>query len=277
MHLPSGGALHVDGPAGAVPVLFLHGAGGGAWSWRPQRAAFASSWRLFFWEARGHGAAAKVADAGVADYYLDAKEALAEVVEQTRRPAFVVAHSLGGFFALALAANVAGGIAGLFLIEPAYSTGREPLVRIWRAIAPLARVAYEPLMLSVARDGSLGRAVVRRRFAGLFEDRAKMEAAWQDQQTQRPFEYPRVMREAFSGPQDFKMRDFAQDVADPTFLLERDAGGRRSRYGRLTRTLAERLGDQFTHEAIRGGHYLQLDSPERVNERIRRFVEGSGR
>ncbi len=40
----------------------------------------------FGWEARGHGSARRVADAGLADYYEDAREALAaEVNERLRR------------------------------------------------------------------------------------------------------------------------------------------------------------------------------------------------
>ena len=198
MRLPSGGALLVEGSGAGTPALFLSAGKAGADAWRPQREALATSFRLFVWEPRVRAA--------LDDYYRDAKEALAEVVDATRKPAVVVGESLGGLLALALAADVGGGVAGLFLIDPVYATGREPLLR------------------------------VRPRVGGL----------------------------PLGG---FKLRDFAKDVADPTFLLERSRAGRGLRNRRLVRILRERLGDQFTYESIPGG------PAGKVNARLRTFLE----
>ena len=264
--LRSGGALHVYGPAGAVPVLFLHGLGGGAWSWKAQRDALAGSFRLFFWEARGHGTAARVEDAGLADYYVDAKEALAAVVDDARRPAFVVGHSVGGLLAIALGCNVAAAVAGLFLIEPIYSSGQEVL---WRVLLPLGRVASPAL-------GPLAQTVIaknaRRLFERQFENRERMELAWLDQREQVPFEYPQIFREGIGGPEGFPLREFAKEITDPTFLLEGSGSRSHPRVPRLVATLRERLGEDFTYESVPGGHYLQLDRPEIVNDRLSRFV-----
>ena len=266
IELRSGGVLHVDGPAGAVPVLFLHGLGGGAWSWKPQRAALRDTRRLFLWEARGHGAATPVDDAGFADYYADAREGLAAVLDDAHRPAFVVGHSAGGLLALALACDVAGGIAGLFLIDPAYGTGDELILRLW---LPLGRVAGP---LAAPLTARLTRRLLPRLFARGFEDRARAEEAWPDQAAQMPFEYPRIYREGFTGPAGFELRDFAREISDPTFLLEGSGGLRRPRFPRLVKTFQERLGDDFRYEAIPGGHYLQLDRPDEVNERLGTFL-----
>ena len=275
MSLPSGGALHIDGPAGAVPVLFLHGVGGGAWSWKPQREALSTGYRLFIWEARGHGSAARVGDAGLADYYTDAKEALAAVFEEARRPAFIVGHSLGGLLALALGSDVAGAIRGHFLIEPAYATGDEMLVRVLTSIGPFVRLPFEPIIRSYARNGALSRAITRFQFERMFEDRGRMEAAWPDQAAQVPIAFPQMFREGFHGPRGFRLRNFAKEIHDPTFVLEGSRARRRPRFPRLVKTLREQLGDDFTYESIPGGHYLQLDRPESVNERIRGFLEKS--
>lgn len=275
MSLPSGGALHIDGPAGAVPVLFLHGVGGGAWSWKPQREAFSPAYRLFIWEARGHGLGAPVADAGLADYYTDAREALAAVFEEAHRPAFIVGHSLGGLLALALGSDVAGAIRGHFLIEPAYATGDEMLVRVLTKIGPYARLPFEPIIRSYARNGALSRAITRFQFERMFEDRARMEAAWPDQRAQVPLAFPQMFREGFHGPRDFHLRNFAKEIHDPTYVLEGSRGLRRPRFPRLVNTLREQLAEDFTYESIQGGHYLQLDRPDSVNERMRRFLETS--
>lgn len=88
--LASGGVVHVEAPAAPgphLPILFLHGVGGAAWSWAPQREALRDAFTCFTWEGRGHGEAPRVADAGLADYYQDAREALDFAFATTGQPA----------------------------------------------------------------------------------------------------------------------------------------------------------------------------------------------
>jgi pimeloyl-ACP methyl ester carboxylesterase len=262
LQLRSGAVLHVDGPSGGFPVLFLHGMGGGAWSWKPQRDALSATYRLFVWEARGHGSAPRVNDAGVEDYYADAREALAAVLDDARRPAIVVGHSLGGLLAMRLACDVAGGEVGLFLIEPGYEMfGKTPIGAAATVLGPLT--------------GALTKATLRSAFARTFEHRERMEEAWPDQAGQVPFEYPRFFRDVFAGAKGFEVRDFAKDIHDPTFLLEGSRVPRTLRRGirRLAETLRAHLGEDFHHETVFGGHYLQLDVPDTVNSLLRRFLE----
>ena len=187
--LPSGGALHVAGPLEGMPLLLLHGVGGGAWSWRPQREALAPHCRLSVWEARGHGAAAPVADAGLADYYADAREALAAVVDEARRPALVAGHSMGGLLAIALACDLPQQVAGLFLIDPVYASGDGAAYGHFApAVGRVARTLCTPLLRSFEHDGRLSRAVARWVFTRAFDDRERMEAAWVDQRSQIPVE-----------------------------------------------------------------------------------------
>lgn len=273
--LPSGGALHVDGPSGAPAVLFLHGVGGAAWSWGPQREALAPAYRLFVWEARGHGAAAIVDDAGLSDYYADAQEALADAVSQAGRPVVLAAHSMGGLLAFALAFNHADAVKGLFLVDPVYATGDEYGHFSPRAGA-IARFLCRPLLHSFARGGLLSRIVARWVFARSFEDRARMEAAWSQQRLQIPFEYPRMLNESFGKPEGFELTDFAASIVAPVELLEGSPVAGRMRFPQLIARLTERLGANFRHEVIPGGHYLQLDRPDEVNARLARFVERYG-
>lgn len=272
MRLPSGGALHLEGRPGAGAVVLLHGVAGGAWSWRPQRSALARSARLYVWEARGHGAAAPVRDAGLADYFVDAREALRAAVDDAGEPAVLVAHSMGGLLALALAAETPAAVRGLFLIEPVYATGEGAYGHLPPALGRIVRVPFLPLLRSFARDGAASRVVARCMFSLAFENRARCDAAWPDQRTQRPVEYPRMLAEAFDGPTGFALRDFAREIGAPTFVLESSVALRAPRFPQLTRTLGERLGSAFEHEAIRGGHYLQLDQPDAVNARLAAFL-----
>ena len=211
-------------------------------------------------------------DAGLADYHLDAREALRAVLDRTGRPPVVVAHSMGGLLALALAADTPAAVGGLFLIEPVYATGEAAYGHLPPGLGRLARVACTPLLRSFARGGPASRAVARGMFALAFEDRDRRDAAWLDQREQQPIEYPRMLAEAFDGPTGFALRDFAREIDAPAFVLEGSVARRGPRFPQLTRTLAERLGPRFAHEAIPGGHYLQLDQPAAVNARLAAFL-----
>ena len=76
------------------------------------------------------------------------------------------------------------------------------------------------------------------------------------QRTQVPVEYPKMMYEAFEGNSGFSNRAFARELEMPTLLLEPMSSS--PRFPALLADL-ERLGKRFTHVAIDGGHYLQLD------------------
>jgi len=274
--LPGGAALYEEGVAGGSPILLLHGVGGGAWSWRPQRAALAASHRLYVWEARGHGAASRVDDAGLADYYVDARQALDAVAAGTGRPAILVGHSMGGLLAIALACDVPASVRGLFLVDPVYADGAAGYGHFGPAAGRVAQFLCAPVLQSIERDGAMSRAISRWMFARAFANRARMEAAWPDQRAQVPLEYPRMLREAFGRPEGFALRNFAGEISQPTFLLEGSLGGEGARFPELVAALRERLGPRFFSETIGGGHYLQLDEPEAVNERLARFARFCG-
>lgn len=272
--MPSGGLLHVEGPQHAPNLLLLHGVGGGAWSWGPQRAAFSPAYRTFTWEARGHGEATPVADAGLSDYYTDATEALEAVAAQTGEPAVVAGHSMGGLLAIALACDRKPMVRALYLVDPVYSDGNSDS---YGHMPPnLGRVALwmcEPLLRSFARGDAFSERLAHWFFAQSFEDRERMEAAWAYQRRQVPIEYDRMLRESFTNPTGFALRDFAAEIDAPTCVVECYRAGGRPRFPSFVAKLRERLGDRFVEDAVRGGHYLQLDRPEEVNASLGRFLE----
>jgi pimeloyl-ACP methyl ester carboxylesterase len=264
----AGGSALVRSGTGRIPILLLHGVGGGAWSWEPQIAGFAhDDVSVFAWEARGHGLAARVTDAGLADYHADACEALAHVAA-TAGPAFVAGHSMGGLLALALAAERPGALRGLALVDPVYAPDGGS--HAGGPVAVLAKAVMRPLVRDVERDGPVARALSRAVFAASFRDRTCMTRAWRRQRTQVPTEYPKMMYEAFDGPSGFPNRAFAREVALPTLLFEPRDGA--PRFPTLLADFA-RLGPRFTHLTLDGGHYLQLDrSAPEVTEALRQFV-----
>jgi pimeloyl-ACP methyl ester carboxylesterase len=266
VRLPGGSALQRSG-AGAASILFLHGVAGGAWSWEPQVRALAQRFHLAVWEARGHGLANRVEDAGLSDYFADALEALDTVVA-CDGPAFVAGHSMGGLLAMALAAERPEAVRGLALIDPVYAPegGRHG----GGALASGARVLLRPLVRDLERNGPATRALGRWVFARAFEDRACRERAWRRQRAQVPVEYPKMMYEAFEGTTGFPNRAFAREFAMPALLVEPRSSA--PRFPELLGDLAH-LGDRFSYLALDGGHYLQLDrSAAQVTHALAEFV-----
>jgi pimeloyl-ACP methyl ester carboxylesterase len=275
--LPSGGALHIHKPAVAryPPLLFLHGVGGGAWSWGPQVAALGDEFACFVWEGRGHGVAPPTSDAGLGDFYVDAREALAFVFEAAREPAIVVGHSMGGLIALALTCAEPAEVCAAFLVDPVYSDGNgDRHVTIREPLLSLVRLAISPIVRSYQRDGRLSRVISRRIFELAFEDRAAMERSWPLQRTQVPVEYPKMICEAFEGVDNFPFRPFADEVAVPTYLIEAssESWAKKPRFGQLAERLRTRLGEAVTYDVVKGGHYLQLDRPQEVTGRLAAFA-----
>jgi pimeloyl-ACP methyl ester carboxylesterase len=126
------------------------------------------------------------------------------------------------------------------------------------------------------RDGKISRAISRWIFEKAFEDRVAMERTWVLQRSQVPVEYPQMLYEAFEGVSNFPFHPFADVVTVPTYLVEAAStrGPQGSRFAGLAARLNARLGDASTYDVIPGGHYLQLDRPREINERIAAFARG---
>jgi 3-oxoadipate enol-lactonase len=275
--LPSGGALHIHKAdiSRYPPLLFLHGVGGAAWSWGPQVAGLSGEFDCFVWEGRGHGVARATTDAGLGDFYVDAREALAYVFERTRQPAILAGHSMGGLIALALTCEAPAEVCATFLVDPVYSDGNgDRHVTIPKPLVALVHWALSPIVRSYQRDGKLSRAISRRIFKLAFEDPAAMERAWTLQRTQIPVEYPQMIYEAFEGVANFPFRPFADEVHVPTYLIEvsSKSWAKKQRFGQLAERLRKRLGEDVTYDVVQGGHYLQLDRPQEVTARLAAFA-----
>jgi pimeloyl-ACP methyl ester carboxylesterase len=271
--LAGGGALVQRGASGAAPVLFLHGIGGAAWSWEPQAVALAQERRTSAWEARGHGETARVADAGLGDYYDDACGALTYVVHSEGRGAIIAAHSLGALFALALAASRPADVAGLFLVEPVYLSASSTFLPL-SGIPGLGAV-WLTFLLALAEgfryDLPPANLYARAIFARAFRDRAAMRRAWKFQRRQKPIEYRQAMLELTGASTRFPLGEFAREIRCPVRLIEAQGLCSGLHSAHLVERL-RRLDSDFTRREIQGGHYLQLDRAPAVTAELREFV-----
>lgn len=272
--LPSGAVVHAreSTHAAGMPVLFLHGVGGAAWSWAPQVQGLCGRFDCRVWEGRGHGASAPVHDAGLADYAQDAREALDAVWAARQEPVLLVAHSMGAMLALALACEQPARVRGLFLVDPVYAeSGSRPAVLT--PLLTLACWAISPIVRSYQHDGWLSRAISRHFFRWAFLDASAMEQAWALQRRVVPLEYPRMLYESIAGVQGFSFQPFADLVTAPTVILEaRQQPRAHSRFAAVVARFRARAGVRCEHEVLDGGHYLQLDRPLQVTERLLAFA-----
>jgi pimeloyl-ACP methyl ester carboxylesterase len=106
--------VEVDGPAGAVPVVFLHGvtSSGKTWEWLPEEVT--QRHRIVRIDFRGHGRSDHKPGYTVADY---AGDVLA-VLEEVGTPAVLVGHSLGGVVAWWVAQKHPDQATAAFLEDP---------------------------------------------------------------------------------------------------------------------------------------------------------------
>jgi pimeloyl-ACP methyl ester carboxylesterase len=111
----------LGGRAGAPPLLLSHATGFHGLVWRPFADALADHYRMWSWDARGHGTTPPPPDldfgwAGFGDDVMTVLDALCDAVGG-QRP-FAAGHSMGG--AALVMAEVArpGTFAALYLYEP---------------------------------------------------------------------------------------------------------------------------------------------------------------
>ncbi|MBO1768950.1 alpha/beta fold hydrolase [Agrococcus sp. TF02-05] len=135
--------MHVDetGPAGAPPLLLLHGGGVGGWMWRPTLAALRHPVRALVPDLPGHGRSASDPYRSHAET-LAGLEALLE--ERASSGAVVAGFSLGAQLAVLLAARrpelVADAVVVSAQAAPLPLAG--PTLALLGLTAPLARVPW---------------------------------------------------------------------------------------------------------------------------------------
>ena len=110
-----GSEIHVEVAGEGPAVVFTHGFGSTAATWKEQVAAFAPHCQTFCWDLLGHGRSA-VPDDPSAYSRERALDDLAGVVEQAGGDVVLVGHSLGGYLSLCHALEHAEGVRGLALV-----------------------------------------------------------------------------------------------------------------------------------------------------------------
>lgn len=165
------------------PIVFIHGAGGGAWHWDNMMRYFASlGYVCYALDLTGHGPSTQnIRTASVYDYVRDAEHFLSVVVRLRHSASpIIVGHSMGGLVAQKLAEGE--HIAAVVLVTPAPPHGVQ--YRAGGLLLPtfgdILRLLFDLLVLGISF--SLSRKFV----ASIFAD-PKASAAVIDEVVSRQF------------------------------------------------------------------------------------------
>lgn len=239
----------VAGPAGALPIVLIHGVAWTRAQWLPQTQALADTFRVIALDLPAHGVRAREPFRLAA-----AVEVVAEAIAQGAggTQALVVGHSLGGYVAITHAHKHPEQVAGLLLAGSC--------------------VDYRLLGLVSALDAMMSlRLVSERRIVAMQEKsvRETLPPALAEAEVAAGFTFgalPAVYREL--ARHDF--RALLRTIARPTLILngERDRPNRRAE----RRTLA--ACQQGTLATIPDcGHLCNLERPDTFNEQVRAMAQ----
>ena len=135
-HERPGGWLEYEAAGDGDPVVFLHGFGLDAAMWDPQWPAFSAGYRAIRYDLRGYGASSMPAGP-----YSHVDDFLALTEFLRARPAHLVGLSMGGRYALRVAAQNPGAVRSLTLADTALDghTWSPQWLQRWQEITQAAR------------------------------------------------------------------------------------------------------------------------------------------
>jgi pimeloyl-ACP methyl ester carboxylesterase len=236
---------------GREDVLFIHGAGGGQYTWSCQKGFFEKEFNPIMIELPGHGESGGEGEKEIPRY---AEQIYAFLQAVGLGKVFLVGHSMGGAIVQTLALTHPEVIKGIVLV----GTG--------------ARLKVLPLILNGIMENFtetipriIQYAYSRKAPSGLIEEGIQQMLQCR----------PKVLHGDFSACDRFDVMKEVEKIDLPALIVcgEDDA-------------LTPVLYSQFLHSRIKGsklevlpnaGHMVMMESAQAFNEKIREFVEGIAR
>jgi len=235
-------------------ILFIHGAGGGQYTWSYQKGFFEKEFNPIIIELPGHGESGGEGEKEIARY-AEQVYAFSQAVGVSK--VFLVGHSMGGAIVQTLSLTHPEMIKGIVLV----GTG--------------ARLRVLPMILNGINSNFEETIPKIVQFAYSRKAPSKLTEEGVNQMLQCR---PEVLHGDFSACDTFDVMKEVEKIDLPTLILcgEDDA-------------LTPVLYSQFLHSRIKGsklevlsnaGHMVMMESPQAFNEKIKEFIEeivkGSG-
>jgi pimeloyl-ACP methyl ester carboxylesterase len=131
-----------EGPQFGTPLILLHG-GGDRWqNFMPILPNLATKWHIYALDLRGHGKSGRVPNQYRPNDYVP--DVISFLINLLNAPAILFGHSLGGWIALMVAAQLKKEVKALILGEPPLNTesfvtneSSEQRISMWRSLREL--------------------------------------------------------------------------------------------------------------------------------------------
>ncbi|HUL29003.1 MAG TPA: alpha/beta hydrolase [Thermodesulfobacteriota bacterium] len=227
-------------------ILFIHGAGGGEYTWTCQKGFFEKEFNPIIIELPGHGESGGQGEQEIAAYADQVYEFLQAL---GIRKVFLVGHSMGGAIVQTLALTRPEGIKGIVLVGTGAKLKTLPMIlngiknNFRETIPNIVQYAYSRKASSELIEGGIHQMLQCR---------------------------PEVLHGDFSACDRFDVMKEIEKIDLPTLILcgQDDA-------------LTPVLYSQFLHSRIKdskmevlpdAGHMVMMESPQAFNEKIREFI-----
>ncbi|HUL23992.1 MAG TPA: alpha/beta hydrolase [Thermodesulfobacteriota bacterium] len=228
-------------------VLFIHGAGGGQYTWNCQKGFFEKEFNPIIIELPGHGASGEEGEKEIGKY---AEEVYAFLQTVGVRKVFLVGHSMGGAITQTLALTHPEIIQGVVLV------GTGARLKVLPSILDGVYTNFKETIPKIVQY-----AYSRKAPPNLIEDGV----------TQMLTCRPEVLHGDFLACDRFDVMKEVEKIDLPALILcgEEDA-------------LTPVLYSEFLHRRIKGsrlevlpnaGHMVMMESAQAFNEKVSRFIE----
>jgi pimeloyl-ACP methyl ester carboxylesterase len=266
-------------PEGA-PILLVHGFGASTDHWRYNIPALARRHEVHAIDLLGFGRSAKPAGLSYGGS-LWRDQLVAYINDRIGRPTVLVGNSLGGYAALAAAASLGEGAAGVALLNaagPFSDEQAEP--KGWGAIARRsigAALLRSPVLQRLLFENLRRPGTIRRTLRQVYVDKTNVDEALVES-IRRPSLDPGafgVFRTVFDIPSGQPLDELFAHLSAPLLLLWgiRDpwinAAGRRSSFHRHA------TASRTTEVVMEAGHCPHDEVPERVNAALLEWMDSS--
>ena len=231
---------------GKETVLFIHGAGGGQYTWSYQKGFFEKEFNPVIIELPGHGASGGEGEEEVGKY---AEHVYAFLKALGLQKVFLVGHSMGGAIAQTLALTYAEMMKGMVLV------GTGARLKVFPMILDEIKNNFEETVRQINQF-----AFSRKAQTGLIEKTVSYMLQCR----------PEVLYGDFLGCDRFDLMNEVEKIVLPALILYGDDD-----------QLTPVKYSQFLYGRIKGsklevipnaGHMVMMEAPQAFNERVREFI-----
>lgn len=245
------------------PLLLIHGLGSSVRDWENQLPSFARFYQVIALDLRGHGNSDK--PPGPYSSVLFANDVAGFVRSLGIGPVHVVGLSLGGFIACQLAADHAGLVRTLTVVNSLPALPRDTIRDRLRVSAALG---LRRLVVRLFGMRTLGRLLSRKLFPRADQEALRQQFIERWSENDRP-----AYLSSLATVSDWGLEDRLNSISCPTCLMSGE-------YDFFPFALKEHYAAKIPDARLvlipNSGHFSPMDEPERFNQALMDFLAETG-